>query len=115
MDVLEVPPLDLLEELLLALGAEGVVALQHHVEEDAQWPHVGVDGRVVHLRHYLRSHIGGRSAEGVDGACLLAAQTEAEVYQLELSIPVDEDVFCLDVPMDYVQFVQVLKCLGYHQ
>lgn len=48
-DVLEVPAADLLEELGLVLGAEGVVALEEDVEEDAQRPHVGVDGRVVHL------------------------------------------------------------------
>lgn len=49
VDVLETSLSDLLEELGLALGAEGVVALQHHVEEDAQRPHVCVDGTVVYL------------------------------------------------------------------
>lgn len=105
VDVLELPTFDLLEEFLLALGAEGVVALQHHVEENAQRPHVGVDGRVVHLRNYLRSHVGRRPTESIDGGCLPAAQTEAEVYQFEMPVSVDEYVFCLDVPVDYVQLV----------
>ena len=35
VDVFKTSLSDLFEELGLALGAEGVVALQHHVEEDA--------------------------------------------------------------------------------
>jgi hypothetical protein len=115
VDVLEAATLDLLEELLLALGAEGVVALQHHVEEDAQRPHVGVDGRVVYFGDDLRRHVGGGAAEGVDGGGLLAAQTEAEVDQLQLPVAVDEDVLRLDVPVDDVQLVQVRQCLCDHQ
>lgn len=48
-DVLEVPAADLLEELGLVLGAEGIIALEQHVKEDAQRPHVGVHGTVVYL------------------------------------------------------------------
>lgn len=63
---------------------------------------------MVYLRNYLWSHISRSPTEGIDSSCFFAAQTKAEVYQFELPISVDEDVFSLDVPMDYVQFMQVL-------
>jgi hypothetical protein len=115
VDVLEAAALDLLEEVGLALRAEGVVALQHHVEEDAQRPHVRVDRTVVHLRHDLRSHVGGRPAEGVDGPVSLAPQTEAEVDQLQLPVSVYQNVLRFYIAVDDVQVVQVLQRLRDHQ
>ena len=110
-NVLEVPAPDLLEQLGLVLGAEGVVALQQDVEEDAERPHVGVDGTVVQFGDYFGGHVGGRAAEGVDGLVLLAAETEAEVDEFELPVAVDEDVFGLDVAVGDVEVVQVLEGL----
>lgn len=79
VDVLEAALPDLLEQLVLGLGAEGVVALQHHVQQDAHRPHVRVDGHVVALGDDLGRHVGGRPAEGVDGGRRLGLEAEAEV------------------------------------
>jgi hypothetical protein len=57
---------------------------------------------VVDFGDDLRGHVGGSAAEGVDCAIFLAAQAETEVYELQLSVAVYEDVLCLDVSMYYV-------------
>lgn len=59
-------------------------------------------------------HVGRSAAEGVDGFVLLAAEAEAEVYEFELSVAVDEDVFGLDVAVSDVEVVQVLERLSNH-
>ena len=106
-DVLEVPAPDLLKQLGLVLGAEGVVALQQDVEEDAERPHVGVDGTVVQLGDYFGGHVGGRAAEGVDGAGRDGLEAEAEVDEFELPVAVEQDVLGLDVAVHDVALVQV--------
>lgn len=60
----------------------------------------------------LRGHVGGSAAEGVDCAIFLAAQAETEVYELQLSVAVYEDVLCLDVSMYYVQIVKIFQCFS---
>jgi hypothetical protein len=57
---------------------------------------------VVDFGDDLRGHVGGSAAEGVDCAIFLAAQAETEVYELQLSVAVYEDVLSLDVSMYYV-------------
>ena len=47
MDVLEVTFLDLVEQLVLALGSKRVVSLEHHIEEDAKRPHVSINRTVI--------------------------------------------------------------------
>ena len=115
MDVRELSLLNFLEELALVFGSEGVVALQHDVEEYAERPHIGIDGWVVDFRDDFWSHVGGCSAEGVDGAIAFAFETEAEVDEFELSVAIDEDVLGLYVAVDDVLVVQVLQCLSYDQ
>lgn len=111
VDVLKVASLDLLEEICLALGAEGVVALQHHVEEDSQRPHVGVNWAMIHLRYDFGGHVGGSAAESVDSGVAFAAETETEVNQLQLSVSVYQDVLSLYVAVDDLKIVQVLQRL----
>lgn len=67
MDVLELAFSDLLEQLVLGLGPEGVVALQHDVQEDTHRPHIRIHWHVVLLGHDLRSHVSGCPTESVDG------------------------------------------------
>lgn len=67
VDVLEFPCADLLKQFLLAFRPEGIVALEQDKVEDAERPHVGVDGYMVHFGHNLGSHICRSSAESVDG------------------------------------------------
>lgn len=108
VDVLELPLLDLLEQLRLALRAEGVVALQDHEHEHAQAPQVGVDRHVVALGDDLRRHVGGGAAEGVDGGRRRGFEAEAEVDQLQLLVAVQQDVLRLDVAVHDLPLVQVL-------
>ena len=49
VDILEMPLTYLVEQVVLILSTEGVVALQHDIIENTEGPHVGVDGRVVYL------------------------------------------------------------------
>ena len=107
VQVLEVALADLLEQLALALCAEWVVALQDHEEEDAEAPQVGVDGHVVPFGDDFWGHVGGRAAEGVDGAGRDGLEAEAEVDELELPVAVEQDVLGLDVAVHDVALVQV--------
>ena len=100
MDVLETSFLYLLEQLVLALRPERVVALQHHVEQDPQRPHVCVNRTMVHLGNDLGGHIGRCAAESIDSLILLASETEAEVDELKLPMPVDQYVLGLDITMN---------------
>jgi hypothetical protein len=107
VDVFKVTLFYFFEKFVLVFGAEGVVPLQHHVEEDTQRPHVGVDRTVVYFGDDFWGHVGRRATEGVDGVWSFAAEAEAEIDEFKLPVAVDEDVFGLDVSMDDVPFVEV--------
>ena len=66
VDVLKLSLFNLLKEVVLALGSEGVVALQDNEKEHPQAPQIGVDGHVVSFGDDLRSHVSGSPTEGVD-------------------------------------------------
>lgn len=68
---------------------------------------------MIDLRYYFWGHVGGCAAEGVDGCILSAAQTEAEVYEFDLPVSVDQYVFSLDVAMHDISFMQVLQSLSH--
>lgn len=65
MDVLVHSFADALEQLVLCLRSEWVVALHHYVVQDPQGPHVREYWDVVSLAHDLRRHVSGRPAERV--------------------------------------------------
>jgi hypothetical protein len=109
------PSLDLLEELGFTFGSEGVVALQHYIEEDAEGPHISIDGTVVDFGHDFRCHVGWSSAEGVDSPTLPAAKAKTKIDQLDLLVSIDEDIFCLDIAMDYILIMQIQQSLSNYQ
>lgn len=103
--------LDFIEQLCLRLGPERVVPLQHHVKEDTQRPHVCVNRTVVDLGYYFRSHVSRGPAESIDCLILFASKTEPEVDQFELTVPVDEYIFCFDIPMDNISAMEIKQGL----
>ena len=113
MDVFELPLTDFLKQLVFGLGSEGVVALQHHVEKDAQRPHVCVHRHMVLLGNNFRGHIGWSPTESVNSCRGLRFQTEAKIYQLELFVAVQQDIFCLDVSVYNISFVKVAQSFRY--
>lgn len=112
VDVLEVAVADPLEQLVFGLGPEGVIALQHHVEEDAHRPHVRVDGHVVLLGDDLGGHVRGSPAESVNRGRRLRLEAESEIDQLQILVPVQQDVLGLDIAVHDVHRVQVVEGLG---
>ena len=99
-----------LENLLV--NRHGVIVVKrvdsgdHLVREDTEGP--PIDGlSVAFIEEHFGGEILGSSAEGVSAG--LAVLGEAEVRQLEVAFGVDEDVFRLQVTVDNVQRVQVLK------
>lgn len=112
VDVLEVPLPDLFEQVALVLGPEGVVALQHHEQEDAQAPQVRVVGHVVLFGDDFGGHVGRRPAKGIDGRRRHRLQTKPEVDQFELLVPVQQDVLGLYVAVHEVEGVQVADGFG---
>jgi len=103
--------LDLALENLL-VDRHGVVVVErvdscdHLVGENAESP--PIDGlAMAFVKENLGGEILGSSTEGVRAG--LAVLCEAEVRQLEVALGVDEDVFGLQVTVDNVQRVQVLK------
>lgn len=109
MDILELPLPDLLEEVVLVLGPEGVVALENHEQEHSETPQVCVDGDMIAFGYDFGSHVGGSTAEGVDGGRRGGLEAEAEIDEFELFVSVKQNVFGFDVPMDDVALVQVLN------
>ena len=115
VDILKVPFLDLLEEFILTLGSERVVPLEHHIEENTQRPHISVDGRMVNFRHNLRCHVGRCSTKGINSIWFFAPETEAKIYQFELSMPINKNVLSFDISMNDISFMQVQKHLRNNQ
>lgn len=111
VDVLELPFLYLLEQLVLVLRPERVIPLQHHVKQYPQRPHVRVNRNVVHFRHDLRRHVSRRPTKGINRFTFPTPQTESKINQFKFLVPVQQNVFGLDVSVDDVQLVQVQKSL----
>ena len=111
VDVLELPFLYLLEQLILVFRPERVIPLQHHVKQYPQRPHVRVNRNVVHFRHDLRRHVSGCATKGIDLFTFSTAQTESKINQFKFLVPVEQNVFGLDVSVNDVEIVQVQKSL----
>ena len=107
MNVLEMPFFNFLEKFILIFCSERVIALQHHVVKDSQGPHVCVDWVVVDFWDDLRSHVRGSATESVDCLPLGTPKTKPEIDQFDLLVSVQQYVFCLDVPVNDVQVVEV--------
>ena len=115
MNVLEVSLFNLLEQVTLIFGTEGIIALQHHVIQDSQRPHVCINRTVVHFRYNLRGHVCGSPAKGVYGLLFFTSQTEPKINQFQLLVSIDQDVFGFDISMDDVKAMQILECLCYNK
>lgn len=108
MYVFELAALYLLEEVIFVFGSEGVVALEHDIEEYAQGPHVGVDGAVVDFGDNLRGHVCWCAAERVDSLVLRTSQTKPKINQLQLFMPINQYVLRLYIPMHNISTMQIL-------
>lgn len=112
MDILELPSLNFLEQVLLIPRPEGIIPLDHHIVEYAEGPHIGIDRDMVDLRDNLGSHVRGRSTESIDGIGRHTVDTEPEINQLQIFVPIDEDILSFDIAVDDVLPMQVADCLG---
>ncbi len=88
VNVLELPFLYLLEQLILVLRPERVIPLQHHVKQYPQRPHVRVNWDVVYFRHNLRRHVSRRATKGVNLFTFGTPQTESKINQFKFLVPV---------------------------
>ena len=105
---------DLLVQQALAVFVERQVAAEHRVERDPAAPHVDGHGRVelavddLLSEAYLGRGVAGRAAGGFELLFFGVEVAEAEVYELEVLVFVDEDVRGLDVAVRAADLVQVL-------
>ncbi len=108
MNVLKLSFLDFLKEFALIFGPERIISLKHYIIEDSQRPHISVNRTVVIFGDNLGRHVGWGPTKGIDGLIFGASQAEAEVNKLELLVPIDEDIFSLDIPMHDIPAMKVL-------
>jgi hypothetical protein len=62
---------------------------------------------MVLLRDYLRGHIRGRAAKGVNTCWWLGLDAEAKIDEFHVFVPIEQDVLGLDIPVDDVFLMQV--------
>lgn len=62
---------------------------------------------MISFRNDFRSHVGWCSAEGVNGLRRLRFQAKPKVYQFELLMTIQENVFCFDIPMHNILIMEV--------
>jgi hypothetical protein len=93
-------------ELELVSRAKGKDAHDEQIEYHPQGPNIGLSAIVRHFLHQLGAHIRRRSTE--IGECDAGVGAEPEIYQLYVSVIVDEDVLWLQVTMTNALFVTVV-------
>lgn len=108
MQVLELPLPDLLKQLLLSLRSEGVVALQHHEQQDPQRPHVRVDWNMVYLGDDFWCHVSWSATKGINGVRRNRMDAEPKINEFDVLEPIYQNIFSLDVPMNDILIMQVL-------
>ena len=107
MNVFKLSFLYFLKQIILVLGSERVVPLQHHIVQYPKRPHIRIYRTVVDFRYDLRGHVSRGPAKGVDCLVFWTPEREPEINKFELFVSIDENVFCLDVPVDDVPAVEV--------
>lgn len=107
MNILKLSSFDLLEELVFISGSEGVVALEHHIEENSQRPHICEDGTVIDFGNDFWSHVGRSPAKSINGLILPTSQTESKINQFELPMTINQDIFCLYISMYYISAMEI--------
>jgi hypothetical protein len=66
---------------------------------------------MISFRNDFWGHVGWCSAEGVNGLRGLRFQAEPKVYQFELLMTIQENVFGFDISMDNILIMEVFYCL----
>lgn len=113
MNVLEMTSFDFLEQLIFRFCSERIVPLKHHVKEDTERPHISIDRAMIYLRYYLRSHIGWSTTESIDSLLFSTFQTETEINEFELSVPIDQNILCLDIPVNNISVMKIKQSFRY--
>jgi hypothetical protein len=110
--------LDLLIKLLNCIeipqliGFEWDVTVEHGKQADAGTPDVDWIALVPHVLHYFGSYVSRRSALLEEQLVLFDFATDAEVTDLDVAVPIEEDVVQLDVTVGHLVLVQV--CNAFH-
>jgi len=111
--LLVVAALDLSVEVLLADAPEGEGAREHHVEENADGPHVDWLAVVILLAHDLRRHVRWSATKDLQ---LLGGNDHREPKVNNLDLPTAlfyQNIVELNVPMYYINRVEVIYSLYY--
>eukprot|EP00672_Neobodo_designis_P022365 CAMPEP_0174850216 /NCGR_PEP_ID=MMETSP1114-20130205/19102_1 /TAXON_ID=312471 /ORGANISM="Neobodo designis, Strain CCAP 1951/1" /LENGTH=523 /DNA_ID=CAMNT_0016084655 /DNA_START=308 /DNA_END=1876 /DNA_ORIENTATION=- len=95
----EVATLDLVEERVLVGVIEGEVAGEHHEEDDAARPRVGLEAVVPALLEHLGGDVVGGAAHGLEQRRAVGRLEvrQAEVGDLQVVVLVEEEVLGFDV------------------
>ena len=72
-------------------------SIQESEEKNSECPDVSGGPGVLGFLDYFRCHVGGCSAEGVDGGRGFRLQAESEIDQFQLLVSVQQDVLGFDV------------------
>jgi hypothetical protein len=99
--------LDFFKQVVFILCPEGVISLQHNVIENAQRPHVSIHWDMIDFGHNLRGHVSRSATKSVDLFAFAASETEAKINEFQLFVPVEQNIFGFDVPMDNIEFMQI--------
>lgn len=62
---------------------------------------------MVYLGDYLGCHVSRSATESIYRLIFFAAQTKAKIDEFELAVPIDQDVFSLDVSVNDLEIVEV--------
>ena len=107
MDVLKTTFFDLLEQVVFIFCSKGIISLKHDIEQDSKRPHICVNWRMISFRDYFRSHVGRSTTESINYLVRWTSETETKVNQLQLSVTINQDVLCLDIPVNDVSTMKI--------
>jgi len=67
---------------------------------------------MVHFRYDFRGHIRGSATKGVYSLFFSTSETEPEINELDLLMPVNKNILSLNVSVDDIKTVQILQGLS---
>lgn len=86
--------------------------MEEFVEKHSETPNVHFVGMSVFI-DYFGTHVLEGAAHSSPVVFFVEITTPAEVTELHMEVLVQDDVFRLDVSVDYVPVVQILDCRGH--
>ena len=98
---------DFCEQSLNILILEGKPSAEHHIEDDSTTPNINLRPGVEATTNYFRGSVVGTSATCFEEVAVLDLTRETEVGNLHVQVIVEQDVFWLEIPVDYLKFVAV--------